>query len=434
MASRRVVITGMGLVSPLGNSPDALWDGLTSSRSGIARFQSLPADALPTPFGGEAGEFTGDIQQFGPLEKTVQRNIKKGLKLMCREIAMGVAAAQLALTDAGLAPGKYDPERTGVLFGSDYIMTTPDEFVAGIRRCIDEQGEFHFQRWGGEGMQEVTPLWLLKYLPNMPASHIAIYNDLRGPSNSITLREASSNLAVGEAVTTVARGAAETVVAGATGTRVHPVRTMYVQMQEQMADGTLDPPAACRPFERRRTGMVLGEGAAALILEDLEFAQARGANILAEVVGAGSSAVRQPDGIADYEESIFNALRAAMNNASMTAGDVGHVCAHGLSTLKCDLEEARAIHRLFDGRAIPVTAPKSNIGNLGAGGGLVELIASVKALQAGRLYPTLNYDEPDPQCKIHVARGDEESGDSFLNVNITPQGQASAVAVKRFGG
>ncbi|MEQ8784850.1 MAG: beta-ketoacyl-[acyl-carrier-protein] synthase family protein [Pirellulaceae bacterium] len=433
MASRRVVITGMGLVSPLGVSPADLWDGLTSSRSGIARFQSLPAEALPTPFGGEAREFTGDIQQFGPLEKTLQRNIKKGLKLMCREIEMGVAAAQLALTDAGLTLGKYDPERTGVLYGSDYIMTTPDEFIAGIRRCIDAEGQFHFERWGSEGLNQVTPLWLLKYLPNMPASHIAIYNDLRGPSNSITLREASSNLAVGEAAATIARGAADIIVAGATGTRVHAVRTVHVMLQEQVADGALEPERACRPFDRDRTGMVLGEGAGALVLEDLETAQARGATILGEIAGAGSSAVRESDGIADYEESIFNAVNAALAGGKLKASEVGHVCAHGIATQKCDAEEARAVKRVFDGRPIPVTAPKSNFGNLGAGGGMVELIASIKALVAGRLYPTLNYETPDPNCDIHVARGDEEAGDSFVNVNITPQGQASAVAVRKWG-
>jgi 3-oxoacyl-[acyl-carrier-protein] synthase II len=266
----------------------------------------------------------------------------------------------------------------------------------------------------------------------MPASHIAIYNDLRGPSNSITMREASSNLALGEAANTIARGAADIIVAGATGSRVHAVRTMHVSLQEQVSDGGVPPEQASRPFDRGRTGMVLGEGAGAIVLEDLETALARGANILGEVVGNGSSSVRAPDGIVDYEQALFNAMTAALRNSGLSPNDVGHVNAHGLSTLKCDAEEARAIRRVFSERTLPVAAPKSYFGNLGAGSGVVEVIASLLALQHERLFATLNYTTPDPHCEIHVARGDEPSGQSFVAANITPQGQASAVAIRAF--
>ena len=140
--------------------------------------------------GAEARDFSGQIRDFGQLEANQQKTIRKGLKVMCREIQMGVAAAQRALQDAGLKANGYDCDRTGCVYGSDYIMTLPDEFTEGIRNCVDEEG-FHFSRWAEHGLPKVAPLWLLKYLPNMPASHIAIYNDLRGPNNSITLREAS---------------------------------------------------------------------------------------------------------------------------------------------------------------------------------------------------------------------------------------------------
>ena len=137
---------------------------------------------MPTKYGAEARAFTGHIDDFGPLDPGIKKSIRKGLKVMCREIQMGVAVAQLALQDAGLRPGGYDVDRTGAVYGSDYIMTAPDEFTDGIKACTDNGG-FHFDRWAESGMKKVDPLWLLKYLPNMPACHVAIYNDLRGPNN-----------------------------------------------------------------------------------------------------------------------------------------------------------------------------------------------------------------------------------------------------------
>lgn len=430
----RVVITGMGLVSPLGLTPDQLWSALEEGQSGVSRLTSVPTEFLPTHIGGEARQFTGNIDDFGELEKTVKRTIKKGLKLMCREIEMGVAAAQRALQHASLdQPGKYDPERTGAVYGSDYIMTLPDEFTAGIRKCIDEDGQFDFSRWAEEGMPEVTPLWLLKYLPNMPASHIAIYNDLRGPNNSITLREASGNLAVAEAYNTIVRGSADIMVAGATGTRIHPLRTVHVVLQEEIANGE-DPAKACRPFDLNRSGMVVGEGSGAVVLETLSSAQSRGATIYGEVVGHGSSTVLDRKCVAKLDEALANAMRQALRNTGMDSSELGHVHAHGLATHHCDAQESKAINAVFADRrdSIPVTAAKSYFGNLGAGGGIVELIASLLALQNDRLFPVLNYETPDPDCAINVVHGEATSpGNSFINCNVTPQGQASAVVVRK---
>ncbi len=272
---RRVVITGLGLISPLGNTAESFWDALISGRSGVTAVRSLPGALLRMPWAAEAHEFTGDIEDFGPLDKDQKRSIRKGIKVMCREIQMGVAAAQRALADAGLTAGSFDVERTGVVFGSDYILSGPDEFVDAIASCLNDAGQFEFGQWADQGIPKITPLWLLKYLPNMPASHIAIYNDLRGPSNSLTMREASANLAIGEASQLIARGAADAILAGATGTRVHPLRTLHVVLQEEIACEGDDPSRACRPFDRHRTGMVLGEGAGAIVLESLDTAQAR---------------------------------------------------------------------------------------------------------------------------------------------------------------
>jgi 3-oxoacyl-[acyl-carrier-protein] synthase II len=422
----------MGVISPLGSTLPELSAALRAGTSGVAPLVNLPPDYFPAPFAAEARQFTGSIDDFGPLEGEKKKAIRKGLKVMCRESQMGVAAAQRALADAAFAEGAIDPERSGVVFGSDYMLTAPDDFAAGIRRCLDASGAFDFARWGTEGMPQVTPLWLLKYLPNMPASHIAIYNDLRGPNNSLTLREASSNAAVGEAFRTIARGSADMIVAGATGTRVHPMKMVHSVIQEQVANGGVEPARASRPFDLDRGGMVLGEGAAALVLEELATAQARGAKIYGELLGTATSSVASSNGVARREKALANVMAATLRDAHAAPQDVGHLHAHGLATRSCDEEESRAIAAVFGGRAqaVPVTAAKSYFGNLGAAGGLVELVASVLALASGELFRVLNYETPDPACPLNVCREPAAAGNSCLHVNVTPQGQASAVMVR----
>lgn len=433
-SNRRVVVTGVGVVTPLGSSKESLWNALQSGQSGVGELKLIDSTNLPTPYGAEAKQFTGSIDDFGPLDSDRKKAIRKGLKVMCREIQMGVAAAQLAMTDAGLEPGGYDNDRTGIVYGSDYIMTLPGEFLDGVRNCLDAEGRFEFDRWAHDGLPKVTPLWLLKYLPNMPASHIAIYNDMRGPNNSITLREASPNLAVAEAYSTIARGSADAIIAGATGTRVHSLRSIHVVLQEPIANGSDDPTKLSRPFDRHRTGLVLGEGAGAIMLEELESAKARGASILGEVVGYGSSTVTNRLGEPQTDVALRNVMEQALRTSGLSVDEIGHVHAHGLSTKQCDSAEAAAIQRTFANRKspVPVTAAKSYFGNLGAGSGMVEIVASLLAMQHGELFPILNYEEPDADCPINAAKAGSSPGDSFINVNISPQGQAGAIAMRAF--
>lgn len=428
--TRRVVVTGVGLISPLGNTPDELWSALSAGQSGVEELTSLPTENLSINSGGEARQFRGKIDDFGPLEAAQKKQIRKGLKVMCREIQMGVAAAQRALADAGLGADDYDNERTGVVYGSDYIMTLPDEFTDGIKNCIDGDG-FRFERWAEQGLPQVTPLWLLKYLPNMPASHIAIYNDLRGPNNSLTLREASANLAISEAFTTIARGSADRIIAGATGTRLHPLRTVHVALQEELATGD-SPHSLSRPFDQNRQGSVLGEGAGALILEELTVAQERGAKIWGEIVGYGSSTVLALNGLAHRGKAIANAVNLSLRSSNLDASDVGHIHAHGIGTQQGDIEEASALVEVFGPKTPPVVAAKSYFGNLGAGSGVVETIASLMALENDSLFPILNYETPDPACPITAASGGASPGGSFVNINVSPQAQASAVLIRRF--
>mgnify|MGYP002622940618 CR=1 FL=1 len=429
---RRVVITGMGVICPLGNTLEDLWSGLTSQKSGVA---SLPDGLghLPTRIGAVAGEFSGDISGFGELAPPLKKAIRKGLKLMCRESQMAVAAAQRALDDAGFADAGYPPERAGIVFGSDYMLSEPSELATGMGLCFDEAGAFHFSRWGESGMREMQPLWLLKYLPNMPACHVAIYNDLRGPNNSLTLREASSNAAIGEAGRTIARGSADLMVAGATGTRLHTMKRIHTALAEEIADGD-DAEGAPRPFAKDRRGMVLGEGSGAIVLEEYESARQRGARIYGELVGSGSSVVARPRGPGCRDMALANAMRAALNDARLRLDQIGHIHAHGLGTQTADIDESRAIGEIFGDQVTqpPVTTAKSYFGNLGAGSGTVELVASLLALAHAQLFPVLNFHTADPECPVNVARGDNgAAGSSFLNSNVTQQGQAAVVAVRR---
>lgn len=429
---RRVVITGMGVVCPLGLTLDALWDGLAAGHSAVGPIQLFSAAGLPLKHAAEARGFTGEIENFGPLDGERKKAIRKGLKVMCRESQMAVAAAQRALHDCGITPEQHCPERFGCVFGSDYMLTLPEDFTAGVAACRAADGTFAFDRWAADGMPLLNPLWLLKYLPNMPASHIAIYNDLRGPSNSVTLREASGHLAIGEATMTIQRGAADMMLAGATGTRVHPMKTVHALQSEQVALGEGDPAEWSRPFDRDRKGVVLGEGAAVLVLEELAHARARGARIYAEVIGHAARHASDAAGVGLRRRAVGLAMRKALDMAGVAPEGLGHVHAHGVSTVTGDREEAGAMSDALGNAAgaVPLVAAKSHFGNLGAGSGVVECIASVLALREGTLFPLLNHQAADPECPIRPARRGDPAGAAFISSAVTPQGQAGSVVIR----
>jgi len=435
-AQRRVVVTGMGVVSPLGLDLESVFEALMAGRSGVAEIAAFSTAGLPLHHGGEATEFTGDIANYGPLQSDQKRAIRKGQKVMCRESQMAVAAAQRALQDAGIQSGEHNPPRFGCVFGSDYMLTLPGDFTTSVANCRGDDGSFAFDKWGDDGLSRMAPLWLLLYLPNMPASHIAIYNDLQGPSNSVTMREASGHLAVGEAVSTIQRGQADVMLAGATGTRIHPMKTVHALQSCQVATGNGDPATWSRPFDAGRSGMVLGEGAGVFVLEELEHARRRGATIHAEVLGHGARTACNARCIGDDRQAIRLSLGRALEMAGLSTTDIGHIHARGVSTTLGDRGEAAALQDLLGDAvaSIPVVAAKSHMGNLGAGSGMVEMAVSVAAMQKKTLFPLLNFESADPECPIVPARGGEAAGDVCLSVSATPQGQSAAVVLGRWNG
>jgi 3-oxoacyl-[acyl-carrier-protein] synthase II len=414
--AREVVITGLGIVSPIGIGTNAVWNSLCARQSGVRPLTAFASGSF-LPFGAE-------VLGFDPKEYVKPR---KSLKVMSRDIQFGVTAADLAKADAGLAEATLDPERLGVVFGADLMHCQLEDVENAYRRCIVE-GRFDFRRWGPAAMEEVYPLWMLKYLPNMPACHVAIAHDARGPNNSHSLAETSSLISVAEAFRVIQRGHADVMIAGGASSRIHPTlwaRSSLLPVSHR--DG--DPAKASRPFDADRDGFVNGEGAAAFILESREHAFARGARVRASILGLGNFFEPRVDGRPLQGVATRRAIAAALKMAELGPRDVGHVNAHGMSTIDDDRAEAQAI-RAELGDA-PVTAPKSFFGNLGAGGGAVEMAVSLLALEHRTTPVTLNYERPDPECPVNVVHSQPlaAGASTALLLNQSPMGQSVALLI-----
>lgn len=415
--TREVVITGMGVVSPIGIGTEQFWTSLLEGRSGVRSLGALSDHNLPANIGAPVLDLHAE-QYVRP---------RKSLKLMGRDIQLAFVAADLACSDAGFGASPVDPERLGIAFGADLMPGNLDEMVPAYRSCMPN-GEFDFALWGQKALAEMFPLWMLKYLPNMPACHIGIAHDARGPNNSLTLAEVSSLAAIAEAMRVIERGQADAMIAGGTGSRIHPVvrGRQKIFWPSQRGD---DPAAASRPFDADRDGMVHGEGAGAFILEGRDHAEARGATVLARILGYATAFESRPRGTEVRGQAMRTAIRGALQDAGLQPADIGHVNAHGLSAKMDDKLEAQAIRDTLG--IVPVTAPKSYFGNLAAGGGSVEMAASVLAFQRGQVPPTLNYQHPDPNCPINVIRGQAMPLEqpTALVLNHARVGQSMAMVV-----
>ncbi|MFP6769275.1 MAG: beta-ketoacyl-[acyl-carrier-protein] synthase family protein [Planctomycetaceae bacterium] len=422
----RVVITGLGVFSPIGIGRDEFQQAVLAGESGVGVLELMDYSGLPGNVGAEVPTFT-----LATARKEFLKPQRKSVKVMCRAIQLGVASAMLALEDSLLDPETIDHGRLGVEFGADQMFSHPEAlFPAASMAAEGDDHVFKLERWGETGIRGMEPLWLLKYLPNMPACHIGIAADARGPNNSLTQAEASGNLAIGEAFRLITRGSADIMISGSTGSRLHPIKCVHAAMWEELAQENGDPTTWYRPFDARRSGQVIGEGACSLILETEAHAKARGARILGTILGAGSSCVADRPGIPNHRLAIANAIRAALSDAGIQPGDVGHIHAHGLGTRDSDIEEAAAIRDVFGEAAdIPVTAMKSALGNSGAGGGTLELAASLLALEKGVVPRTLNYEQPDPECQLDVVHGEPRhvSNPIVVNISATSNGQASVL-------
>ncbi len=419
----RVVVTGIGVVSPIGIGNDSFWDSLVHNRTGIDFLQSMPSDGLPSAFGAE-------VRDFNPVNFLRD---KKFVKVMCRDIQLGVASSNLAVKDANVGTGWIDPDRLGVVYGAGRMTCHPSELAAAVNACRTEGG-FDPDKWGPEALASIAPLWLLRQLPNMPASHVSIDHNACGPNNTITCRDASALLALSEAVRVIEAGRADAMIVGACSSNIHPVDIAKFHSFEGLSRRTDDPTRACRPFDFERDGTVVGEGAASFVVESYEHAVRRGANIYAEVLGVGAGC----DGKGLANESaglgLVRAMESAIDGSGIRASELGHINAQGKSTQPDDIVEARAYHRVFGDLAlkIPVTALKSYVGHFDAGAGAVELAGTLLSLKNGYIPATLNYEIPDPRCRLNVARGEATrlSNRTAITVNRTAMGQSAAAVLR----
>ena len=288
-------------------------------------------------------------------------------------------------------------------------------------------GRFDYRLWGSQGLANSFPLSFLRVLPNMIASHVSIAHDARGPNNTIHQAEVSSLLAITEAVRVIQRGAADVMIAGGASSRMTPYDWASHCALGRLSTRTDDPAAVVRPFDADRDGEAYGEGAAAFLLESRRHAEARGATIRARFLGSGA-ACEPYNGRVAQGNGLRRAMMTAMQEAGLTAGDLGHVNAHGVSTVVDAAIDARALRALLP--AVPVTAPNSDFGNLGAAGGAVEMAVSVLSFVHGLVPVTLNYRRPDPDCPVRlIAREPLAAAPRALLINWTPAGQAAAIVL-----
>ncbi len=422
--NNRTVVTGIGVVSPIGIGKDAFWKSLIAGQSGVDFLHAFPNHDLPF-------KLSAEIKDFDPRNYIADR---KFIKVMSRDIQLGVAASQLAMKDAGLNKGDIAPERLGVEFGAGRISTGPNELLEAVRGCSNSEHDFDYHKFGSHSMEDIHPLWLLRQLPNAPACFVSIDHDARGPNNTITARDSSALLALAEAIRTIERGAADCMIVGASSSNVSPVDITKLSLYEGLSHRDHDPETASRPFDFERDGAIVGEGSAVFVLESYEHARKRGANIYCEVLGVGSGCDGAGDENSMRGTGLVRATQSALQQANINPAHLSHINAHGKSTQRDDLVEARALHEALGTVAdsLPVTALKSYFGYFDAGSGAVELAGTLLALQHGELPLTLNYETPDPRCQLQVVHDQPMPlrSSAALTVNRTSMGQSAAAVVR----
>ncbi len=412
-----VVITGLGIVSPLGIGCGEVWERLYAGQSGVQRIAWLADAGFPAPIGGVVEGF--DPRLFVPN--------RKSLKVMARDAQLAVAAAVLACRDAGIAE-RADPDRLGVILGADRISNTLETCEPTYRACY-RGGQFDYRRWAAEGFAATFPLTFLMVLPNMAASHVSIAMDARGPSNTVHHGDVSGLLALIEAARILQRGTADVMVAGGTSSQLTPFDWARHWAMGRLSRRQDDPAAAMRPFDASRDGEVRGEGAAAVVLETAAHAQSRGARILARVLGWASACCPPPAG-QPADPGLAHALRQALDHARLQPGDIGFISAQGAATADDDAREAHALAETLPG--IAVTAFKSYLGNLGAAAGTVETVLAVLALQHRSVPATRNFCQPDPRCPVPVSRTPRcLARPAAVLVGRTSVGQSAVVILAR---
>ncbi len=395
---RRVVVTGMGVVSPIGVGLDAFWSGLRAGMSGIGPITLFDVRNYPTQIAAEVK------QDFDP-EAFVED--PKTLKFMGRNSQFAVAAGRMAFEDSGLGPGQYVPERCGVSMGATrgYLAGSLSELFQHSRFLEDptHRGRLNVPVYMRGALKALPPLDLIASLPNMPAAYVAQVANARGINRTILTTCAAGTQAIGDAARIIQRGDADVLLAGGSDSMIHPFGMLGFNLLEALSTNNAAGPRACRPFDAKRDGFVMGEGAGILVLESLTHARDRRARIYGELLGFGvaSDAYRLTDPPPDGRGAVV-AIERALADARLAPEEVDYINAHGTSTPLNDRVETAVIKRVFGdaARSIPISSTKSMTGHLVAAGGGVEAVTCLLAITHGIVPPTINYEVPDPDCDL----------------------------------
>ncbi|MDD5217765.1 MAG: beta-ketoacyl-ACP synthase II [Candidatus Omnitrophica bacterium] len=375
---RRVVVTGVGVVSSVGFGRDAFWSAIRQGQSGIRRIESFD----PTPF---TTQFAGEIRDFDPGNFIHPKRLKR----MDRTSQLAVACSKMALQDAGLELTASERERTGVIIGT---AMAGHGYILEQHKTLMEKGPMR-----------INPFTALASFPDACASNVSIELGVKGPSFSIATACSSASDACGYATDAIRSGTVDFLLMGGAEASIYPGVLAAFCVARALSTRNDNPAKASRPFSRDRDGFVLGEGAGMLVLEEYEHAKSRGAHIYAEILGHGMTCDAYHMTAPDPEGTeAVRAMNLAMSNAGVTPDDVQYINAHGTSTPLNDKTETMVIKKVFGKRAyqIPISSTKSMIGHLIGAAGSVELVATILAMEHGEIPPTINYTVPDPECDL----------------------------------
>jgi 3-oxoacyl-[acyl-carrier-protein] synthase II len=386
MKENRVVISGMGAITPIGTGVEKFWGALKKGKSGISKVSFFDVSDFRSKMAGEVLDFQAS-DHFD----------RKSQKVMDRFTQFAIVASQMALDDAELDESKYEPERTGVIIGSGIggSQTIEDGYSTLINR----------------GPRAMNPFFVSKLLINMAACMVSIKNNLKGPLAAPSVACSTGTVAIGDAFRILQRGDADIMLAGASEAAITPLPFGGFCATRSMSTES-DPEKACRPFDKNRDGFVMGEGVGIVVLEALDHALLRGAKIYAELVGYGNTAdafhLTSPEPNGDGMKRV---MAVALADAKISTDKVDYINAHGTSTQLNDKCESKAIGALFGERAkqLKVSSIKSMIGHLLSASGAVEFVSTVKSVNTGIIPPTINYSEADPECPLDYVTNGAES-------------------------
>lgn len=390
---RRVVVTGVGVINPLGNDIETVWSALKEGKSGVGYTTIFDASNFPTKISAEIKNW--DIADVVDQPEIWQR---RG-----RHTRFAAGAALQAFESSGVKDALSDPRRFGVYMGSGEGNQDFLSFASMMATSLDGDGNLDLVKFTKAGLETLDPVVELEQEPNMPVGHIASMFNAQGPNANCLTACAASNQAVGEAAEIIRRGEADVMLSGGTHSMIHPFGVTGFNLLTALSTNNDDPTGASRPFDRLRDGFVLGEGSAMVVLEEYEFAKARGAHIWGEIIGYGSTAdaYRVTD-IHPEGRGAIGCMQMALHDAGIEPDQVDYVNAHGTSTTVNDKVETRACREVFGERAMqtPISSTKSMMGHLIAAAGATELIVCLMAIRDNVLPPTINYQNPDPLCDL----------------------------------